>query len=77
MVRLLSIGIDCFSALIFIVPAVIVLQYILFKQHSFSKVFMVFIFALYSMAVFTVVGIPTVNRLMVNLRFNLIPLIDI
>lgn len=77
MIRLLAIGIDCFSALVFIVPAVIVLQFAFFKQHSFSKAIMVFIFAFYSMAVFTVVGIPTVNRLMINLRLNLIPLIDI
>lgn len=77
MIRLLAILIDCFSALVFIVPAVIVLQYVFFKQHSLSKAIMVFIFAFYAMAVFTAVGIPTVNRLMINLRFNLIPIIDI
>ena len=52
MVRLLSIGIECFSS-------------------------MVFIFAFYSMAVFSAVGIPTAYTLRVEFSFNLIPLIDI
>ena len=77
MVRLLSIGIECFSSMFFIIPAIIILQYALFKQRSFSKIFMVFIFAFYSMAVFSAVGIPTVYTLRVDLSFNLIPLIDI
>ena len=77
MVRLLSIGIECFSSMVFIVPAIIILQYALFKQRSSSKIFMVFIFAFYSMAVFSAVGVPTVYTLRVDLSFNLIPLIDI
>ena len=77
MVRLLSIGIECLSSMVFIIPAIIILQYALFKQCSYGKIFMVFIFAFYSMAVFSAVGIPTAYTLRVDLSFNLIPLIDI
>lgn len=77
MVRIISIGIDCFSSIVFIIPALIILHYALFKKHSLSKMFMVFIFAFYSMAVFSVTGIPTVYACRVDFAFNLIPLIDI
>lgn len=52
MVRLLSIGIEVFSSLIFVVPAVLVLQYAVLKQRSFFKMAAVMIFACYLMAVF-------------------------
>ena len=74
---LLSIGIGCFSSIIFIIPIVIILQYALFKQCNLSKMFMAFVFAVYFMAVFSVVGIPTIYTMKVNFTFNLIPLIDI
>jgi len=77
MVRLLSVGIECFSSMIFIVPAIIILQYTVFKQRNFHKAFMVFIFAAYSMAVFSIVGIPTLYTLRIDFTFNFIPLIDI
>lgn len=77
MVKLLSIGIECFSSIVFIIPAVIVLQYALFKQCNLGKMFMVFIFSFYSMAVFSLVGIPTVYTMKVDFTFNLVPVIDI
>lgn len=77
MVRLLSLGIECFSSLVFIIPAIIIARFTLFKKNSISKVFMIFIFAFYSMAVFSVVGVPTVYTLRVDFSINLIPLIDI
>ena len=77
MVRLLSIGIECFSSMVFMIPAIIILQYAIFKQRSFGKIFMVFIFAFYSMAVFSAVGTPTIYTLRVNPSFNFIPLLDI
>ena len=77
MVRLLSLGIECFSSLVFIIPAIILIRFTLCKKYNISKVFMIFIFALYSMAVFSVVGIPSVYSLRVDFSFNLIPLIDI
>lgn len=77
MVRLLSVGIECFSSIVFLIPAVMILQYAVFKQRSFGKLFMVFLFAFYSMAVFSVTGIPTAYTWRVDFAFNLIPLIDI
>lgn len=61
MIRLLSIGIDCISSIIFVIPAVIILRYAIFRQRNFNQFIAVFIFALYSIAVFSVVGIPTVG----------------
>ncbi len=59
------------------VPAIIIMQYALFKQRNLSKLFMVFVFAFYSMAVFSVTGIPSVYTLRAEPAFNLIPLADI
>ena len=77
MLRLLSLGIDCISSIIFVIPAILILQYLIFSQHNFNQFIAIFIFALYLIAVFTVVGIPTVGTFRVDLGFNLIPLIDI
>lgn len=77
MIRLLSIGIDCISSIIFVIPAVIILRYAIFRQRNFNQFIAVFIFALYLIAVFSVVGIPTVGTFKVDFGFNLIPLIDI
>lgn len=77
MVRLLSVAIECLSSVIFMIPAMIILQYVLLKQYNFKKFMMVLIFAFYLMAVFSVVGIPTVSTARVDFSFNLIPLIDI
>lgn len=75
--RLLSIAIECFSSMVFIIPIIVILQYALFKQQNLGKIFMVFIFAFYSMAVFSAVGIPTIYTIRINFTFNLIPFIDI
>lgn len=77
MVRLLSIGIDCVSSIIFVIPAVIILRYGIFRKRDFGQFIAVLVFALYSTAVFSVVGIPTVGTFTVHLDFNVIPLIDI
>lgn len=77
MIRLLSIGIDCISSIIFVIPVVIILRYAIFRQRNFNQFIAVLIFALYSIAVFSVVGIPTVGTFKVDFGFNLIPLIDI
>lgn len=77
MIHLLSIGIDCISSIVFVVPAVIILQYTIFRQRSFYQFISILIFTLYSIAVFSVVGIPTVDAFKVDFSFNLIPLIDI
>lgn len=77
MLRFLSIGIDCISSIIFVIPTLIVLRYLIFKQRNFNQFIAILIFALYLIAVFTVVGIPTVGTFRVDFGFNLIPLIDI
>ncbi len=77
MLRLLSIGIDCFSSIIFVVPAIIFLQYAIFKQRNFNQFIAVLVFAIYSLAVFSVVGIPATGTFHVDFGFNLIPIIDI
>ena len=75
--RLLSIGIDCISSIIFVIPAVIILQYAIFRKRNFNQFIAILIFALYSIAVFSVVGVPTAGTFKVDFGFNLIPLIDI
>lgn len=77
MVQLLSIGIECLSLIVFLIPAMMLLQYKVFRQRSLGKLFMVFVFAFYSMAVFSVTGIPTVYTWRVDFSFHFIPLIDI
>ena len=77
MVRLLSIGIDTVSAIIVLLPIMLILRFTVFKQYSFKKVTLVFVYAVYLSAVFSAAGIPTINGLIVDLEFNLIPLIDV
>lgn len=77
MVRLLSMGIDVFASAIFVIPAVFILQYAVWKQRIFSKMAAVMVFMFYLVAVFSVVGIPTVTSWHANPTFNLIPIIDI
>lgn len=77
MIRLLSIGIDCISSIIFVIPVVAILQYAIFRQRNFNQLIAILIFALYSIAVFSIVGVPTVGTFKINLNLNLIPLIDI
>lgn len=77
MVRLLGLGIEVFSSVVFVVPAVLVLQYVVLRQRDSSKTAAVIIFAFYLTAVFSAVGIPTIHSMHAELSFNLIPLIDI
>lgn len=77
MIHILSIGIDCISSIIFVIPAVIILQCAVFRQRNFNHFIAILIFALYSIAVFSVVGIPAVDTFKVDFSLNLIPLIDI
>ena len=55
----------------------LILRYTVFKQYSFKKVTLVFVYAVYLSAVFSAVGIPTINGLIVDIGLNFIPLIDI
>ncbi len=77
MLRLLSIGIDCISSVVFVVPAVIILQYAVFKQRHFGQCIAALLFAFYAVAVFSAVGIPAAGAFQIDFGFQLIPLIDI
>lgn len=77
MVRLLSFGIDIFSSVVFVVPAVLLLQYVVLRQKDPLKTAAVMVLAFYLMAVFSLTGIPTIRSIHADLTFNLIPLIDI
>ena len=77
MVRLLSIGIGAVSTMIVLLPIMLILRYTIFKQYSFKKVSLVFVYAVYLSAVFTAVGIPTINGLIINIEFNWVPFVDI
>lgn len=74
MLRLLTVGIDCISSIIFVIPAIIILRYVIFRRRNFNQFIAICIFALYSIAVFCVVGIPEVGTFQVDFSFNLIPL---
>lgn len=77
MVRLLSIGIGVVSTAVVLLPVLIILRFLFFRQDSLKKSVMVFAFAAYLSAVFTVVGIPTVRNMTVYAEFNWIPLLDV
>lgn len=77
MVRLLSIGIGVVSTMVVLLPIMIILHYTVFRRHNLKKMILVFIYAAYLSAVFTAVGIPTINALAINAEFNWIPVIDI
>ena len=77
MVRLLSIGISVVSTTVVLLPIMIILHYTVFRRHNLKKIILVFIYAAYLSAVFTVVGVPTINTLAINAEFNWIPVIDI
>ena len=77
MVRLVSMGIECISSMVFLIPVIIILQYILFKQHGFYQFVMVLMTAIYFMAMYSVTGLPTAYTLRFDFSLNLIPLIDI
>ena len=77
MVRLLSIGIDAISTIVVMLPIMLILCFTILKKYSFKKIILLFIFAVYFSAVFSAVGIPSINSLIVNAEFNLIPIIDV
>jgi len=77
MFRLFSIATESLSAAVFLVPAIILLQYVLWKQCHFYRTSIVILFALYLSAVFSATGIPTVSSINLSFDFNLIPLADL
>lgn len=76
-VRVLSFGIEVFSSVVFVMPAVFIWRHFILKRHGFLEAAAVMIFALYLAGVFSVTGIPSVMSWNMYPDFNLIPLIDI
>ena len=77
MMRLLSIGIDCVSAAIFVIPALAILQCTIYRKWEFKPFCVKLIFAFYAIALFSVVGVPAVGIFQVDFGLNLIPFADI
>ena len=77
MMRLLSIGIDCVSAAIFVIPALAILQCTIYRKWEFKPFCVKLIFAFYAIALFSVVGVPAVVTFQIDFGLNLIPFIDI
>lgn len=83
MVRLLSFGIEAFSSIVFVIPAVFMFRLLISVKPSaperrrLSGTAATMLFTLYLAAVFSVTGIPSVLSWHTHPDFNLIPLIDI
>ena len=77
MMRLLSIGIDCVSAAIFVIPALAILQCTIYRKWEFKPFCVKLIFAFYAIALFSVVGVPAVGIFQMDFGLNLIPFADI
>lgn len=77
MVRFVSVGIDVVSTAVVLVPVMFILYDTCLKQCSLGKRLQLLCFAFYLSAVCSATGVPSVNSLRIDLRFNLIPLIDI
>ena len=75
--RLLSIGIDCTSSAVFVIPAFAILQYVIYRKWDFKPFLVKLIFAFYAIAMFSVVGVPAVGTFQLDFGLNLIPFIDI
>lgn len=73
MMRLLSIGIDCVSAAIFVIPALAILQCTIYRKWEFKPFCVKLIFAFYAIALFSVVGVPAVVTFQIDFGLNLIP----
>ena len=77
MMRLLSIGIDCVSSAIFVIPALAILQCTIYRKWEFKPFCVKLIFAFYAIALFSVVGVPAVGIFQMDFGLNLIPFADI
>ena len=75
MMRLLSIGIDCVSAAIFVIPALAILQCTIYRKWEFKSFCVKLIFAFYAIVLFSVVGVPAVGIFQVDFGLNLIPFV--
>ncbi|MDE6950285.1 MAG: VanZ family protein [Lachnospiraceae bacterium] len=77
MSMVLIFGIEVFSSVVFVLPAVFIWRYFILKKHGFFETAAVMVFSCYLAGVFMVTGIPSVMSWNIDPDFNLIPLIDI
>lgn len=77
MVRLISIGIGTVSTIAVMLPVMLILRGTAFKRYTTTQFILIFIYAAYLSAVFTVVGIPSLKSILISADFNLIPFADI
>lgn len=72
---LLSIFIDVISATIICAPVMVIIENALSKKISLKRRVITLLFVTYFLAVLSIVGIPNINALTVNLSINIIPII--
>lgn len=77
MVRFVSVGIDIVSVAVVLVPIMFILYDTCLKKYDLGKKLWLFWFVFYLSAVCSVTGIPTVNHLVAEPNFHLIPFLDI
>lgn len=77
MSMVLIFGIEVFSSVVFVLPAVFIWRYFILKKHGFFETAAEMVFTCYLAGVFMVTGIPSVMSWNIDPDFNLIPLIDI
>jgi glycopeptide antibiotics resistance protein len=76
MLWLLSILIDVVSASIICVPVIVIMQNTLFEGTSLKRRVVTILFVAYFSAVLSIVGIPSINALTIDLSINIIPIVD-
>lgn len=77
MTRLFILVIDCLPVWIFVIPIMVILQYVVFRQRSFRKFLAALLFAFYLLGVFYVTGIPFFDDFRIDFHFQWIPFVDI
>lgn len=73
----LAVGIDVFSAAIILLPATAILFLTIFHHTGWVKKILLFLFALYLAAMFSVVGAPAINTVRAEFTVNLVPILDV
>lgn len=76
MLWLLSILIDVVSVSIIFVPVMIIMQNTLYKGIPLKRRITTILFVTYFIAVLSIVGLPRINTLTIDLSINFIPVID-
>jgi len=76
LMQLFSMAIDVISSLVVVFPILIILYFTWLKSLSLKKKILLFVFICYIIAVFSVVGIPSITGLTLDFYVNLVPFAD-